>query len=246
MRMTDSNNISRPSESAGAVHGLTFSFNDAATRSDAVDKDLLYGRYQKQEDARLADNQTLKMKMAYKALDIPQDDDVNINAKREDNSTNHYYPPPPVDVGSIVSAVTAAMPKQEAPDIAGIISAVTAAMPKPVAQAVDTATSVTKTSTGIGMKHLLWGMLGSAVVSAIPGAGIGLLAWNMMNKAFDKPPATAAQDASSKTVIEKTEKVQIKFYNDQGEEIHVDRLPPGLKDRTNGGTNKPTEDGHDQ
>jgi len=38
--------------------------------SDEIDKAALYGRYQEQEDARLA----LGMKAAHKALDIPQDD----------------------------------------------------------------------------------------------------------------------------------------------------------------------------
>lgn len=42
-----------------------------------IDKDHLYGRYQKQEDRRNA----LSMKMAHKALDIPEDD-MHIHANR--------------------------------------------------------------------------------------------------------------------------------------------------------------------
>lgn len=42
-----------------------------------IDKEQLYGRYQKQEDKRAA----LGMKMAHKALDIPEDD-MQINANK--------------------------------------------------------------------------------------------------------------------------------------------------------------------
>lgn len=52
---------------------------------DKIDKDALYGRYQKHEDAR----DRLGIKMAYKALDIPEDD-MNINV------THNNYPPTPL------------------------------------------------------------------------------------------------------------------------------------------------------
>lgn len=50
------------------------------TDDGSINKSELYGRYQRGEDAR----HKLGLKMAYKSLDIP-DDDMNINANRTVN-----------------------------------------------------------------------------------------------------------------------------------------------------------------
>lgn len=70
-------------------------------RNDAVlDKDLFYGRFQSHEDAKNA----LSLKMAHKALDIPQDD-MTITANK---TVNHYHAPSPPGGGKLGAAVVAA------------------------------------------------------------------------------------------------------------------------------------------
>ena len=66
-----------------------------------IDKDFLYGRYQSQEDKRIASRERLGLKMAYKALDIPEEDDVNINVE----NTHHHYPVPTPPVAQVIPPV---------------------------------------------------------------------------------------------------------------------------------------------
>lgn len=69
------------------MNGSTANSNPTANSSNGsdpgIDKDFLYGRYQSHEDRR----NKLGMKMAHKALDIP-DDEMYINAPKTEN---HYH-----------------------------------------------------------------------------------------------------------------------------------------------------------
>ena len=52
-----------------------------------VDKEYLYGRYQKREDQK-AD---LHLRAAHKALDIPMDDDMHVDNRNSGNTTHNGF-----------------------------------------------------------------------------------------------------------------------------------------------------------
>lgn len=57
--------------------------------ANPLDKDFLYGRYDQADERRNEDYHKLGMKSAYKALDIRQDEDVNITAPKTTTITNN-------------------------------------------------------------------------------------------------------------------------------------------------------------
>ena len=69
------------------------------SNSTGIDKDAHYGRYQKQEDAR----NKLGMKLAYKSLDIPEDD-MNINVR----NVHHHAAPMSGMAGNLAKAAIGA------------------------------------------------------------------------------------------------------------------------------------------
>lgn len=53
-----------------------------STQDKVLDKDQHFGRYQSQEDKALAWKNKLHEKVVHKALDMPMDDDVNVNVTK--------------------------------------------------------------------------------------------------------------------------------------------------------------------
>lgn len=88
IRIHDNSNAGRKGECKGCGRRIRIPKQSEPTQHRPTDaetamKQALFGRYQKHEDRRISDNHDLKMKMAYKALDIPQDED---GMKVENNS----------------------------------------------------------------------------------------------------------------------------------------------------------------
>lgn len=178
-----------------------FKFNPLAIDPTGVlpDQERLYGHYDKVLEANLNDAREAKRENRKFAMEFGRRA-VNLPASEE-------VDPVKIDAHREDKSTHYHNPPV---DVAAILSGISGAINP-------------RRSQGIGWKSMLLAMAGTAagtaLLTAFPWSAIGLAVVGMLNNT----------SRNSSTVVERVEKVQMKFYDESGNEIHVDRLPEGLK-----------------
>jgi hypothetical protein len=218
--------------------GNPFTFDNSPPPEGFPDPDYVSRHWLKQRESEIAEAKERNKRWhdfafdyGRKAVNLPEkpaEEDVNFRVNNEDKST-HYHGVTPAQVASQPVQPTAAVPSALLDKLGQLTDALKPAITN---MAVSGATkAATKAATGFGWKALVGTALGTAASTALltmfPWAGAALLILNLMAGKKADPAPAAPQNSTS--TIERIEKFKQVFYDQDGNEIKIDRLPAHLR-----------------